>query len=223
MHDISIWSLIVSASLPVQLVMLVLLGMSVFIWTIIIYKHFILSYHRKILINFEEYFWQGNNMQALYNKLIANSNDNIEGILKIFCAGFKSFVSLSSADQQHINILNHSMESAIIQEGNYLNKHLTALASCGSVSPYVGLFGTVWGIMNAFLGIAVSGNADLTTTAPGIAEALIATAMGILVAIPSVVAYNHYCTATDKLVNNYQEFAQEFSSILYKRLPSTAS
>jgi|APSaa5957512535_1039671.scaffolds.fasta_scaffold36299_3 biopolymer transport protein TolQ len=225
MTDISIWSLVANASLVVQLVMLSLLAMSVITWGIIAYKYFLYQSQRQLLEQFEKTFWTQGDLQAIYDNLPCNTETAQEGIVNVFCSGFKDYLRLHSSmpEKQHkldlcLASIKRVMRVAIANEDSILNKHLALLASCGSVSPYIGLFGTVWGIMNAFLGLAASSNASLAAVAPGIAEALIATAMGIFVAIPAVVAYNQYSTRSEQLLSEYEVFAEEFIGILQRRI-----
>ena len=219
----SIWSLVFEASFVVQLVMLTLLAASFFSWVVIFQRRRIISGAQKTCKEFEERFWSGADLGQLYRDATANPNPD-SGAENIFRAGLKEFTRLSqqpSADPDMVmNGVQRAMRVAMAREEERLEAHLPFLATVGSTSPYVGLFGTVWGIMNAFRGLANVQQATLASVAPGIAEALIATAIGLFAAIPAVVAYNRFSASVDSLLANYETFADEFSSILYRRVHS---
>jgi len=219
----SIWSLVFEASFVVQLVMLTLLAASFFSWVVIFQRRRIISGAQKTFKEFEERFWSGADLGQLYRDATANPNPD-SGAENIFRAGLKEFTRLSqqpSADPDMVmNGVQRAMRVAMAREEERLEAHLPFLATVGSTSPYVGLFGTVWGIMNAFRGLANVQQATLASVAPGIAEALIATAIGLFAAIPAVVAYNRFSASVDSLLANYETFADEFSSILYRRVHS---
>ncbi len=221
MHsDISVWGLIVDASLVVQLVMLTLLAASVISWFYIFQRSAFFKQARQEQMHFEERFWSGMDLMQLFKEREAGTPTN--GPEFIFRAGFKEFNRLRA--QGHIDPeavmegTQRAMRVALSRESDRLDHYLPFLATVGSTSPYVGLFGTVWGIMNSFLGLAEMQQATLATVAPGIAEALIATAIGLFAAIPAVVAYNRFSTASDSLYRAYETFADEFSSILHRNV-----
>lgn len=219
--QLSIWSLVFSASFVVQLVMLSLLAASFLSWVVIFQRRRVISGAQKAFKAFEERFWSGADLGQLYRE--ANDEPNSEsGAETIFRAGLKEFTRLtqqSNADPDMVmNGVQRAMRVAMAREEEKLEAHLPFLATVGSTSPYVGLFGTVWGIMNAFRGLANVQQATLASVAPGISEALVATAIGLFAAIPAVVAYNRYSASVDSLLNSYETFADEFSSILYRRV-----
>ena len=219
--QLSIWSLVFGASFVVQLVMLSLLAASFLSWVVIFQRRRVISGAQKAFKAFEERFWSGAYRGQLYRE--ANAEPNSEsGAENIFRAGLKEFTRLtqqSNADPDMVmNGVQRAMRVAMAREEEKLEAHLPFLATVGSTSPYVGLFGTVWGIMNAFRGLANVQQATLASVAPGISEALIATAIGLFAAIPAVVAYNRYSASVDSLLNSYETFADEFSSILYRRV-----
>lgn len=220
-RDLSFIHLIANASVLVQLVMGLLLLVSLVSWWFIFLKLFAIRREVKLTEEFEEAFWHNQNLNELY-KFSQNSSRNDLGALeRIFAAGFVEFVKLKK---------QHGVESSAVMDGtrramratyqremDRLESHLAFLASAGSVSPYVGLFGTVWGIMNAFRGLANVGQATLAHVAPGIAEALVATAMGLFAAIPAVVAYNRYAYDIDRLSTRFESFTEEFSNVLQRQ------
>lgn len=224
-NTLSIWSLILEASFLVQFVMFVLLLASVVSWVMIIQRGI---YHRKAnaaFVAFEKQFWSGVDLNQLFRQ--GNGRTDSEGIENIFRAGFKEFTRLrqqSGADPDAVmEGCQRAMRVALAREEEKLEASLPFLASVASVSPYIGLFGTVWGIMNSFRGLANVHQTTLATVAPGISEALIATAMGLFAAIPAVLAYNRYSARAETLLNNYQTFAEEFSAILHRQVHSKAS
>lgn len=218
--DLSFFSLIIGASVVVQLVMLLLLSVSVMSWTMIFRKRSALIEARVDADRFEDSFWSGGDLATLYHK-VASRGDELRGPANIFVAGFKEFTRLrkrSSSDPKAVlEGAQRSMRVALSREIDDLETHLSFLATVGSTSPYVGLFGTVWGIMNAFRGLGNVHQATLAMVAPGIAEALIATAMGLFAAIPAVIAYNRYSNDVERLENRYDNFLEEFSSILQRQ------
>ena len=218
--DLSFFSLITGASVVVQLVMLLLLSVSVMSWTMIFRKRSALIEARVDADRFEDNFWSGGDLATLYHK-VAGRGDELRGLANIFVAGFKEFTRLrkrSGSDPMAVlEGAQRSMRVALSREIDDLETHLSFLATVGSTSPYVGLFGTVWGIMNAFRGLGNAHQATLAMVAPGIAEALIATAMGLFAAIPAVIAYNRYSNDVERLENRYDNFLEEFSSILQRQ------
>jgi biopolymer transport protein TolQ len=218
--DMSIVHLISNASVLVQLVMLLLMIVSIASWTIIFQRYSVLSKAQKFIRTFEEEFWSGVDLGRLYVRL--NSHSTVEsGQENIFKAGFKEFARLrqhSQADAEAImDGTQRSMRVALSREQERLEKSLSFLATVGSTSPYIGLFGTVWGIMNSFRSLAEMNQATLSVVAPGIAEALIATAMGLFAAIPAVIAYNRFSSQIESILNSYYTFSDEFSSILHRK------
>jgi len=219
----SIFSLISSASFLVQMVMAMLLVASIVSWVFIVRRASILSHAKSELIIFEERFWSGVDLNSLYREGNKHIADGIEigGLEGIFRAGFKEFSRLSQqvgADADAVMTgAQRAMRVATTKEEEMLEANLPFLATVASASPYVGLFGTVWGIMNSFRGLANVHQATLSVVAPGIAEALIATAMGLFAAIPAVIAYNHFATRVESLVTGYETFSEEFASILHRQ------
>jgi biopolymer transport protein TolQ len=217
----SVWHLVSNASLIVQLVMLALVAASVYSWTIIFQRRALYSDARVRADKFDEAFWSGGDLNALYEGL--GRNASLQGQESIFRAGFKEFLRLreKGADPDAImQGVQRAMRIALTQEQQRLEGNLSFLASVGSTSPYVGLFGTVWGIMTSFIGLAKVQQATLAVVAPGIAEALIATAMGLFAAIPAVLAYNRYASTSESLLTRYETFADEFSGILHRETHS---
>ncbi|MFE8071460.1 protein TolQ [Marinobacteraceae bacterium S3BR75-40.1] len=218
--QLSVWHLMWNATFLVKIVMLILMGASVVSWGIIFQRLKIFRQAKQALDQFEERFWSGMDLGQLYREVNANPTP-YSGLESVFRAGFKEFSRLRQQSQDPDAVMEgtqRAMRVALSREGDKLEHHLPFLATVGSTSPYVGLFGTVWGIMNAFRGLAQLQQATLATVAPGISEALIATAMGLFAAIPAVVAYNRFSAKTDTLMKGYETFAEEFSSILHRRV-----
>jgi biopolymer transport protein TolQ len=217
--DLSFIQLIINASLLVQLVMMILLLASVVSWSMIFSKLAVLKQARKEANLFEERFWSAEDLAPLYNR-INNKKYNPSGMEKIFEAGFKEFAKLRGQlkidPDAMLEGAQRAMRVAMNREMEALENHLAFLATVGSTSPYIGLFGTVWGIMNSFRALGNVQQATIAMVAPGIAEALIATAMGLFAAIPAVIAYNRYSNDVEKLINRYDIFMEEFSSILHR-------
>ncbi len=221
MHaDLSFFSLISGASIVVQLVMLLLLSVSVLSWTMIFRKRGALIEARVAAEKFEDRFWSGGDLATLYQQLAPRAEE-LAGLANIFVSGFTEFTRLrrrSGGDPMAmVEGAQRCMRVALSREMDELELHLSFLATVGSTSPYVGLFGTVWGIMNAFRGLGNVHQATLAMVAPGIAEALIATAMGLFAAIPAVIAYNRYSNDVERLETRYDNFLEEFSSILQRQ------
>ncbi len=219
--SMSMWNLISNASLMVQLVMLLLILASIISWVIIFARGQLLRRSRHSLELFEERFWSGIDLVRLYRETHGEPDEH-SGAERIFHAGFKEFSRLRQQPGLQPEIIMdgvaRSMRVAISREEELLEQNLPFLATVGSTSPYVGLFGTVWGIMNSFRGLAQVQQATLATVAPGIAEALIATAIGLFAAIPAVVAYNRFAARSEVLIARYYTFADEFQSILHRSL-----
>lgn len=219
----SLWSLIGNASWVVLLVLFMLVAASVVSWVMIIQRGLLLRNARQAMLAFEDRFWSGMDLIELYKDVQANDNPD-SGLEQIFKAGFTEFTRLrnqGTADPDAVmEGSQRAMRVAISREQEKLEAHLPFLASVGSTCPYVGLFGTVVGIMNSFRGLAVVQQPTLASVAPGIAEALMTTAVGLVAAIPAVVAYNRYASLVDALMSNYETFADEFSSILHRKVHS---
>jgi biopolymer transport protein TolQ len=219
-QDLSILSLITNASLPVQGVMTLLFIVSLMSWTYIFRKWFVLKKAQKQTEQFERDFWAGNDLNALYQSA-ANDRHGSGSLERIFEAGMREFIKVKASQRADASVqlegARRAMRAAYQREMDFLESHLAFLASAGSVSPYVGLFGTVWGIMNSFRGLANVQQATLANVAPGIAEALVATAIGLFAAIPAVVAYNRYSHDIDRLANRFESFIEEFSNILQRQ------
>ena len=217
--ELSFFGLIMQASLLVQLVMLLLLATSVVSWAFIFQRAKVLGNAKVEMKKFEDKFWSGVDLNRLYQELSARQS--LDGMASLFCAGFKEFVRLrkspSTSSDAVMDGTYRAMRVSLSREIDSLESHLSFLATAGSISPYVGLFGTVWGIMTAFIALGEVQQATLAMVAPGIAEALIATAMGLFAAIPAVVAYNRFSHQVEKLENSYGNFMEEFSSILHRQ------
>ncbi|WP_097461788.1 protein TolQ [Mangrovitalea sediminis] len=218
----SVWSLVSDASVLVQFVMLLLALASIGSWWIIFQRIQTFKQARRAQLAFEERFWSGMDLGQLYREVSSNPVP-FSGLESVFRAGFKEFSRLRQQSQDPDAVMDgalRAMRVALSREQEKLELHLPFLATVGSTSPYVGLFGTVWGIMTAFRGLAQLQQATLATVAPGISEALVATAMGLFAAIPAVIAYNRFSSRADALLKNYDTFAEEFSSILHRRVHS---
>jgi len=220
--DLSIMHLLSNASLLVQLVMLLLLLASVMSWTMIFKKRGDLKAAIKQANVFEKRFWEDDDLSALYEK-VHKQRYKASGLSGIFEAGFGEFMRLKERELPPETVMlgsERAMRVALLKEIDELETHLSFLATVGSTSPYVGLFGTVWGIMNSFRSLAGLHTATLANVAPGIAEALIATAMGLFAAIPAVVAYNRFSNDVERLTNRYQTFMEELSTLLQRHAAS---
>ncbi len=219
-NDMSLFSLIIGASLPVQAVMLILLITSLFSWWYIFIKVATIKRAEKESEEFESAFWSGGELNKLYDG-ISSSRRKARGMASIFEAGFKEFVRHKQQGRMEVSDVmegsRRAMRAAYNRELDDLDAHLPFLASVGSVSPYIGLFGTVWGIMNSFRGLSNVAQATLSQVAPGIAEALVATAIGLFAAIPAVIAYNRFASSVDRLSVRYESFMEEFTNILQRK------
>ncbi len=217
--DLSLVTLILEASLLVQFVMLLLLGASVVSWFVIFQKKKLLKVVSAEASRFEDQFWSGGDLSELYTQLSRRHLER-EGMEKVFETGFAEFArsyKVTTDPAFMMASIQRSMKVVLSREEDKLESNLTLLATIGSISPYVGLFGTVWGIMNSFTALGTVQNASLNMVAPGIAEALIATAMGLFAAIPAVVAYNRYSDQVDRLVSRYENFMEEFTTVLQRQ------
>lgn len=219
-QDLDILQLVLHASWPVQAVMVLLLIASLASWFIIFRKKRQLDRARTELEQFEERFWSGVDLSKLYANA-SERNRDIGGLESIFEAGYREFTRMRQRrgvdSRLQLEGAQRAMRATATRELDDLEKNLEFLANVGSISPYVGLFGTVWGIMISFQGLASVKEATIATVAPGISEALIATAMGLFAAIPAVWAYNRYATRAERIANRYDAFAEEFSSILQRQ------
>ncbi|MYF70345.1 MAG: protein TolQ [Proteobacteria bacterium] len=218
-NDLSLISLILDASLVVKAVMLLLLIASVASWAIIIEKSRLLKRATGAADEFEETFWSGSDVSEMYREL-AESDDAHVGMAGIFESGYREFGRLREdraiSSEQIVEGSRRSMRVSQVREVERLEQNLAFLATVGSTSPYVGLFGTVWGIMTSFQALGNVQAATLALVAPGIAEALVATAMGLFAAIPAVIAFNRYADIVGRLEVRYDTFAEEFSAILQR-------
>jgi biopolymer transport protein TolQ len=223
-NDMSFFTLIAGASLPVQAVMVILLITSLFSWWYIFIKVATIKRAETESEEFENKFWSGGDLNKLYEAVTAGRRKP-QGMASIFEAGFKEFIRHKQqpgmeAKMDVSDVMEGSrraMRAAYNRELDDLDAHLPFLASVGSVSPYIGLFGTVWGIMNAFRGLSSVAQATLSQVAPGIAEALVATAIGLFAAIPAVIAYNRFASSVDRLSVRYESFMEEFTNILQRK------
>jgi len=215
----SLWSFISNASPVVKCVIAVLLAASIASWTIIIQRMLYFKQIRQATNDFEKRFWSSDNLRGLFQELAGKSKE-LFGLARIFHSGFSEFERLN----QHTAMKPEAMTSgaqramriASSQEIDELEQHLSFLATVGSTSPYVGLFGTVWGIMSAFRALGTAGQATIAMVAPGIAEALIATAIGLFAAIPAVIAYNRFTNQLERINNQYETFQEEVTMILHR-------
>ena len=222
-QTLSIWSLVSQAGLVVQAVMLLLLLASVVSWVMIIQRGAFQRKAKSSFNDFEKTFWSGVDLTQLYrqgnNKAGQGQTSGVEHMSRAGCKVFTRLRHQEKIDDDTVMVgTQRAMRVALAREQEQLEASLPFLASVASVSPYIGLFGTVWGIMNSFRGLATAGQASLATVAPGISEALIATAMGLFAAIPAVLAYNRYAARADVLGNNYETFAEELTAILQRQL-----
>jgi biopolymer transport protein TolQ len=212
-EDLSIISLILNASVVVQLILALLISLSIASWSIIIRKGFALGAVRRATEAFEKNFWSGGDLGTLLEAAQRNQNKYENSLQRIFQAGMQEFLKGKDIDPAR-----RAMKAAYQREMDSLESNLPFLASVGSVSPYVGLFGTVWGIMNSFRGLANVQQATLASVAPGIAEALVATAIGLFAAIPAVVFYNRSASDVDRLAIRFETFIEEFTNILQRQI-----
>jgi biopolymer transport protein TolQ len=217
-EQLSIFELIANASALVQMVMAVLVLASLTSWVMIFQRWL---YLRRVAVEvdaFEDHFWSGIDLRELYKEL--EGAEDLNGIEGMFVSGFKEYTRLSEqsgADTDSImQGVQRAMRVSMNREEGKLETHLAFLATVGSTSPYIGLFGTVWGIMNSFRSLANMSQATLATVAPGISEALVATAMGLFAAIPAVIGYNRFSARVEVLIKRYETFSEEFAAILYR-------
>lgn len=224
--DMSILSLLLNASLMVKIVMLILLAASVYSWTIIFQRGKFLTNCKTTSDEFETTFWSGADLTKLYSKLSARER-TLVGLDAIFVAGFKEYMRLKKQHalqpESSLEVVQRAMQISLATEEARLENNLPFLATIQSMSPYIGLFGTVWGIMHSFRQLGAVQQATLAMVAPGISEALIATAMGLVAAIPAGIAYNRYINKVDHLSLKYRTFAQEFLGIMQRRMISAST
>jgi biopolymer transport protein TolQ len=217
-EPLSIFSLVLNASVLVQIVLLLLLFASLTSWVMIFQRMFALKRVQKAIDSFEAYFWSGIDLRQLYQEL-ETSEVELSGMETVFVAGFKEYSRLSEQEADAEAIMQgvqRATRVALTREGEKLETNLPFLATVGSTSPYVGLFGTVWGIMNSFRSLANMAQATLASVAPGISEALVATAMGLFAAIPAMISYNRFAARAEVLLTRYETFTEELTSILYR-------
>jgi len=222
--EISILDLFLQASILVKIVMLILLGMSIASWAMIIQRSKALRTALKDANEFEDKFWSTQDLSKLYQEVKEKKGD-LSGIKEIFYSGFTEFARLrrtygGSSSKAVMDGTGRAMRVTVSREVESLETNLPFLATVGSISPYIGLFGTVWGIMHAFIALGQVKQATLAMVAPGIAEALVATAMGLFAAIPAVMAYNSLSHRVSKLEHSYATFSEEFHSILHRQAMS---
>ena len=220
--DVSIWGLVLQADIVVRLVMFILLLLSIISWSLIFEKYTRLRRLNRKAESFENEFWSGMNIEKIHKNVGNNSSHPMEAI---FLSGMKELnnsplsKNLSAVDNQIIgNRIEKRMLTTLNKEVEVLEKNISFLATTGSAAPFIGLFGTVWGIMNSFQSIATAKNTSLTIVAPGIAEALLATAMGLLAAIPAVIAYNRIAADMNRYSGRLEIFLNDFSSILSRHI-----
>ncbi len=219
--DFSMWGLFARATLTVKIVMIMLIVASFWAWSIIIQKLINYRRARSEAARFDRAFWSGEPLDGLFDQIGAEPSGASE---KVFAAGMMEWRRSHRDDGGLIPgataRIDRSMDVAIAKEAERLQKGLPILATVGSTAPFIGLFGTVWGIMNAFIEIAEQQNTNLAVVAPGIAEALLATGLGLLAAIPAVIFYNKLSADSDRIVGGYEAFADEFATILSRQLDS---
>ncbi len=216
-EPLSLIDLIADSGPVVMAVMFILFAASIVSWVVIVQRFMVHGRAKSSLSRFEKEFWSGGDLAQLYR---AGNNRQVEGIEAVFRAGFKEFSRLSQQKNGEAVMegAQRAMRVALMREQEKLEAGLPFLASVASVSPYIGLFGTVWGILNAFRGLANQHQATLATVAPGISEALVATAIGLFAAIPAVLAYNRFVARAENLTANYHTFVEEFSAILHRQI-----
>jgi len=222
-NQLSIIVLVTEAGIVVQCVMGLLVLLSLLSWGVIVQRLVFFSTRASQFRNFEDAFWSGEDLTKLYNRGSEAVNDgkSLNGVEAIFRAGFREFTRLrrqvGAEPSAVMQGCGRSMRVALNREQERLEQHLSFLATVGSISPYIGLFGTVWGIMNSFRGLANVQQATLAVVAPGISEALIATAIGLFAAIPAVMFFNRFSSDADKLHSHYENFSEEFTEILHRQ------
>lgn len=216
----SLWSFISDAGFIVKLVLMILFTASIASWAIIVQRNSLFKQTQKAIQDFEKTFWSGINLTDFFNRV--EQQDQVSGLSAIFQAGFHEFTRLSQQSTSNTAAIMESVQRAMrvayTRETERLEHNLGFLATVGSTSPYVGLFGTVWGIMTAFRALGTVQQASLAMVAPGISEALIATAVGLFAAIPAVIAYNRFSHRLERLMSQFELFQEELTSILHRNL-----
>ncbi len=221
----SILQFFFDAGLVVKIVVLLLLATSILSWTFIFQRRAVFQETREQLNQFEEHFWSGLDANHYYEQ-ISSGRQQVQGINCLFVAGFREYKRLSKRGADTVSIMEgiqRAMNAAVNREVERLEQHLPFLASVGSTSPYVGLFGTVWGIMTAFSSLQTVSQATIAMVAPGISEALIATAIGLFAAIPAVIAYNRFSHQLDRILSRYDSFQEEFANSMRSNLLTQGS
>lgn len=220
--DFSVWMLFLKADVIVKIVMIVLTVASVWCWAIIIEKSLRLKRLNKHAGEFEDSFWSGGSLDTLYDRIGAQPRDPMSAVfvsaMKEWRRSIDSGVTSADRDSSLTDRIDRVMDVTLNREVERVERQITILASTGSTAPFIGLFGTVWGIMNSFQSIAISKNTSLAVVAPGIAEALFATALGLLAAIPAVIAYNKISKDVDRYAARLEDFSSEFSAIISRQL-----
>ena len=206
------------AGLVVKFVMLILIATSIVSWTLILQRAWFFKQKKSEYNDFSSIFWNCSDLNKLYAS-IEIKTPNTDGLQNIFYAGFKEFIRVPQHGKALIESMQRVMQIAYTKEAEVLEKHLPLFASVGSLAPYVGLFGTVWGIMTSFQALGQAQQATIAMVAPGISEALIATALGLFTAIPAVVAFNRYSTSANSLLNKYELFQEELIALISEQTP----
>ena len=220
MNEFSVIELFLQASLIVQAVMVLLLLVSIMSWIVIFERYFNLNRIKEANKSFEKEFWSGTDLNELFESINEIPKEELVGSLRVFKHGFGEFLRLGEGQQitiEDLESVNRAIRVSLAREEESLMHHLPFLANVGSVSPYVGLFGTVWGIINSFQGLSDATQATINAVAPGISEALVATALGLFAAIPAVVAYNRFASDSDNQLQQSSVFGEELASILYRQ------
>jgi biopolymer transport protein TolQ len=220
MNDFSVIDLFLQASFIVQAVMVILIIISVISWIVIFERYFNLNRIKAANSSFEEQFWSGKDLSELHDGIKDIPREELVGSLSVFKHGFNEFLRLGDGQKitiEDLESVNRAIRVSLAREEESLMRHLPFLANVGSVSPYIGLFGTVWGIINSFQGLSDATQATINAVAPGISEALVATALGLFAAIPAVVAYNKFASESDSQLQQSSVFGEELASILYRQ------
>ena len=220
--DLSILELFLNASIVVQSVIVILILASIVSWMIIFERWIYIKKVNQEFFDFETRFWSDSGLEALLLTSQEGEHEPIgaEYIFQVGYLDYKRLIAEKIDSDTIMSSVQRNMQAALTKEQSLLEKHLPFLATVASVSPYIGLFGTVWGIMNSFRGLAGSSQATLSAVAPGISEALIATAIGLFAAIPALIAYNKYISDSDRLISSFEGFKEEFSSVLHRDMQS---
>ena len=224
MNDFSVLDLFLQASLIVQGVMVILIVTSILSWIVIFERYFNLNRIKLANELFEEQFWSGKDLSEIYEDIKDLPRNELVGSLSVFKHGFNEYLRLSDGQKitpEDLESVNRAIRVSLAREESALMYHLPFLANVGSVSPYIGLFGTVWGIINSFQGLSDATQATINAVAPGISEALVATALGLFAAIPAVVAYNKFASESDSQLQLSSVFGEELASILYRQTVKT--